>query len=265
MSIIDINARVGSTPGNQPECMRLILENELHLWYAKVRKTTPAQAERILSMLSDAERIRYGKLQDAGKRDEFLATRALVRSSLSRYLSLHPSELHFDIDRHGKPSLNSSCGLEFNLSNTHELAVCLISSSGPAGIDIEGWKRGADILEVAERFLSHAEQEELSSLEPALRPDRAISLWTLKEAYLKAIGTGLTADPQRVGFLYEGFIRPRLHVDPSIDARPARWHFYVGDLMRHRIALAVPFPFREYIRIFEANQCDDMVCGEGDS
>ncbi|MCF8383083.1 MAG: 4'-phosphopantetheinyl transferase superfamily protein [Chlorobium sp.] len=233
----------------------VIQHKELHLWYTNVRTLTPYEAENILPLLSDTERNRYGKLPDAGRRNEFLITRHLVRTVLSSHLSRKPADLCFDNNQFGKPSLSPSCGLEFNISNTCQLAVCLVSFSGPVGVDIEQWSRAADVMEVMDRCFSQKEIQKLFSLPPALRPERALSLWTLKEAYLKAIGIGLAEGLNNVEFLYDSTGKPRLQVDPRIDAQTNRWHFCVTDIMSHKIALMAPFLFRKRIRIFEAKPC----------
>lgn len=226
-------------------------DNELYLWCTNVHPLTPPEAECVLALLSDAERIRYGKLSDAVRRDEFLITRHLLRTALSRHLSLKPDELRFSSNRFGKPSLSQSSGLEFNLSNTSRLAVCLVSFSGPVGVDIEQLSRAADVLEVAELCFSRKEMQHLFSCAPSLRPDRALTLWTLKEAYLKAIGIGLHAGLGKIEFLYDAAGEPRLRVENGIDARPDRWHFYTTDIMNHRIALMARFPFRRRMRIVD--------------
>lgn len=230
-------------------------DNELHLWFTSVHTLMPHEAESAFSLLSDSERKRYVKLADARIRNEFLVTRQLVRTALSHHLSRKPAELCFCCNQFGKPSLSQSCGLEFNISNTCQLAVCLVSFSGPVGVDIEQWSRAADVMEVAERCISQREMQQLFSYTPTLRHQRALSLWTLKEAYLKAIGIGLTAGLNNVEFLFDDSGEPRIQVDTRIDAQPNRWHFCIADIMSHRIALMAPFPFHKRIRMIETKPC----------
>lgn len=171
-------------------------------------------------------------------------SRVLARTALSHYLNIPPEEVNFKRTPLGKPSLDPPCHIEFNLSNTSKLAVCIISASGPVGIDIEPLGRGGEIMEIADIFFSGTEREELATLDPRSQPERALSLWTLKEAFLKAKGLGIYSEAEKIAFLYRGTGRPGLAASPDIEPMPERWHFKNIDFMDHRIALAATTPFQ---------------------
>jgi 4'-phosphopantetheinyl transferase len=240
----------------------------LQLWLAYPSDLVePAIEEACAALLDDAERARAARFRFARHRREYLATHALARVALSHVHPLPPHAWSFSVNQYGKPSPIPECGLRFNQSNSMELAVCLIARSiarpaacpvagiaanpgtadakaGPAagveiGVDVESFARAEQIVPLASRVFSAAERAQLDALPAAERPDRALSLWTLKEAYIKARGMGLSLPLQGISFLFDGPQAMRFEVEPGVDDDPGRWRFCRFDHAGHRIALAV--------------------------
>ncbi len=241
-----------------------IQENELYLWYTEVYTLTLQQADSILALLSVAEHKRYEGLQNAAKRNEFLVSRYLLRTALAMHIDRQPEEFCFTCNQFGKPSLLPVSRFQFNCSNTRKLAVCLIGSSGPVGVDIEQWNRAAEVMDVGGLCFSEGEMQALYSLTPALRSERVLTLWTLKEAYLKAIGIGLAAGLDKVEFHYDNTGKPELRVDPGIDTRPERWNFSSIDIMGHRVTLFALFPFHSHIRNIDGTMLAEDQANTGE-
>ncbi len=223
----------------------------LELWLAYPSDLAePAVEGACAALLDDGERARATRFRFARHRIEFLATHALTRVALSHTQSLSPHAWSFSVNKYGKPSPIPECGLGFNQSNSLELAVCLIARPGarlgvaPAagidiGVDVESFARAEEIVPLAPRVFSVVERMQLDALPVAGRPDRALSLWTLKEAYIKARGMGLSLPLDGISFLFDGPEAMRLEVAPGIDDDPGRWRFCRIDHAGHRIALAV--------------------------
>ena len=95
----------------------------------------------------------------------------------------------FDYNEHGKPSIVGHPEIFFNLSHCKEAAICVISDK-PVGVDIES------IREYKESLVRYTmNDDEVREIEAAEHPDVAfIRLWTMKEATLKLIGTGISDD-----------------------------------------------------------------------
>jgi 4'-phosphopantetheinyl transferase len=232
------------------------LESGLELWLAYPGDLAePAAEAACAALLDDAERAHAAKFRFDRHRREFLATHALTRVALSH---AHPLPLYawrFSVNKYGKPSPIPECGLRFNQSNSVELAVCLIARPGahpgaafvdvgPAiavdvGVDVESFARAEEIVPLAPRVFSTAERAQLDALPVAERPDRALSLWTLKEAYIKARGMGLSLPLDGISFLFDGPQAIRLEVAPGVDDDSGRWRFCRFEHAGHRIALAV--------------------------
>jgi len=191
-----------------------------------------------LAVLSADERARWRSLRFGQNRREYLATRILVRTALSHYYPLAPEAWRFQLNPHGKPHADPDCGLRFNLSNSLDMVVCLIAKGDEVGIDLESYARAKDILDLADDFFSSQELIQLEALRGPKRLNRALSLWTLKEAFIKARGTGLSLPLKRFSFLFDDLKGIRLELEPCLRDEPRRhWRFCLLDYAGHRIAL----------------------------
>ena len=239
----------------------------LQLWLAYPGDLAePAVEEACSALLDNAERARAARFRFDRHRREYLATHALTRVALSHAHPSPPQAWSFSVNQYGKPSPIPECGLRFNQSNSVELAVCLVAcphadsaaaSAAEVGVDVESLARAEEIVPLAARVFSPAERAQLEALPAAARPDRALSLWTLKEAYIKARGMGLSLPLQQISFLFDGpnADRPdaiRFEVATGIDDNPRRWRFYRFDHAGHRIALAVEAAAAGGVETYEA-------------
>jgi 4'-phosphopantetheinyl transferase len=212
----------------------------LHLWFAYPDDLlVPATAQACAELLTPEEQERWQRYKFDKNRREALATRTLVRTALSHYRTIAPNAWRFKENEHGKPFLEPDCGVRFNLSNSVGLVACLVAESSDVGVDIESHARSPQIMEVVERVFSKAERAQLDELGEAAKLGRVLSLWTLKEGYIKARGMGLSLPLQKISFLFgeeEGF---RLEIDPEVDNNPSRWQFCSFDHAGHRVAIVV--------------------------
>lgn len=213
-----------------------------------------AAAEACIALLNEEERARVAHFKFERHRRESLATRALVRTSLSCHRQVAPPEWEFKLNPQGKPETDPECGLSFNLSNSLGLVVCLVAERADAqvGVDVEPYERAKQILELVPKVFSPAEQAQLATLPEAEKQDRALSLWTLKEAYIKARGLGLLIPLDRFSFLFGGAEGIRLEIDPSLGDAPDRWRFCQLDYAGHRIAVMVDRAVASELEMWEA-------------
>jgi 4'-phosphopantetheinyl transferase len=170
--------------------------------------------------LCPAERERARRFVFDGDRADFLASRFLLRRVLGELAGVHPGRLAFDTNRWGKPALRGRPDLSFNLSHCRGGAVLMIGAGAPAGVDIEAVGPGrADPL-VAQRLFHRAEQVQLLA-SPRSGYDRLfVRFWTLKEAVLKAEGSGLALPLDAFAALLDGEAIVPLTVPASLAAQP---------------------------------------------
>jgi 4'-phosphopantetheinyl transferase len=218
-----------------------IEEGSLYLWCAHPQDlSTEAAIQSCEAMLNEGERIRWRGFRLERHRCEYLTTRALVRTALSQYFPIAPEEWRFQVNAFGKPGVEPATGLRFNLSNSPGLVVCLIAKGVEVGVDVEPHERSAEIAEVATQFLSPRELAQFEALQGGDRLDRALTLWTLKEAYIKARGMGLSLPLKGISFVFGSEEEIRLELDAErSNAPPVDWRFGLLDYAGHRIALAV--------------------------
>lgn len=212
------------SPDRQPH-----LENRaiaVHIWTLPVAGLDEAAVAPWLELLDESERQRAARFVFPRHRVLFVAAHALLRSALAAHGRAPAAAWRFAADEHGKPSARldgAPAPVSFNLSHTEGMAgVAVIAAPGQAlGFDLEPLARKVD-LAVADRFFYGAEAAWLASLPPAAQPHGFLRLWTLKEAFIKATGKGLTQD--LASFWFE-VCPPRIHFTPSLGERAADWHF----------------------------------------
>lgn len=171
------------------------------LVYGRVADWAPPDGDaRALSRLLGGEIERYHRILHPQVRRRFAASRALLRHAAGMAVGAAP-EL-FEIARHpnGRPYLRGLDGVEVSISHTGPIVVAGISRLGAIGVDVESTTRRVHCPEMADRLCSVREQEELDALPPEAREAYLIRLWTLKEAYSKALGLGLRLSFRTFGF-----------------------------------------------------------------
>jgi len=208
-----------------------------------------------LRHLSADERARCARFIFARDRRDFAAAHALLRDRLSHYGGVDPAAWTFDAAPGGKPFIVSATGepaLAFNLSHTRGFVACAIAGAGDLGIDVESIDRAADGRAIAERYFSASECDGLDACETRDRAVRFIELWTLKEAYVKAIGRGLSHPLDAFAFTFEGDRGLRFHAPE--DAQASAWTFALfAPSPQYRMAVALgaaPLPHGSLVARF---------------
>ncbi len=146
------------------------------------------------SVLSPDERARAGRFRSVTHRRRWVATHVWVRHRLAAWTGTPPAELVFAVGERGKPEL---CGGPwFNLSHAGGFAALVVASDRPVGVDLEPVPTTVD-LEAAALVLSPGELAAARAGGP-----RAFAVaWTRKEAWVKALGTGLDDGARTVSLL----------------------------------------------------------------
>jgi len=194
-------------------------------------------------LLCSEEREQHRRFRFAKGRHEYLVTRALVRTVLSHYVAVDPRTWQFEKNAYGKPAIAYPHGilpLSFNLSNTNGLIVCLVALDREVGVDVEDMERPGETVEIADRFFSPAEVAALRALPIEAQRDRFFAYWTLKEAYIKARGMGLSLPLEQFSFHLAVGHPVRISFDPRLEDNPNSWQFaQFRPTSRHVIAVAI--------------------------
>lgn len=174
---------------------RIFLGKEvIHIWRANLDLSS-AQIARLHSVLSTDEIIRAERFRFQQHKKRFIAARGILRKLLSQYLEVNPKNLEFRYGERGKPELADACktnDLQFNLSHSQELALFGFANYARIGVDIEHLKQMPEATKIAQRFFTPQEFMLVRDLVGIKQTQMFFRLWTAKEAYLKALGTGLS-------------------------------------------------------------------------
>ncbi|KAH7674820.1 Holo-[acyl-carrier-protein] synthase protein [Dioscorea alata] len=183
---------------------------EAHFWYMVPDEVNDVSLlDQYSELLSSCERDNVFGMKDKRLWKGALLARALLRTTLSRYTrcEISPRSLKFKKNKYGKPEVDWQCdgqwvppSLHFNISHTPSLIACGVTLDVPIGIDLEEKQRRLknDILSFARRYFSTLEVEFLQAIaDPENQRQEFVKLWTLKEAYVKALGRGFSAAPFR--------------------------------------------------------------------
>ena len=147
------------------------------------------------SLLAEDEIDRANRFYFQKDRERFIAGRGLLRVILSSYVGVPPGEIIFRYGNHGKPELRRQEGrtaIEFNLAHSGGTAIYAIARDRPVGVDIETIQPDFPVAEVAKNFFSSREMAALQALPNVLRTEAFFKCWTRKEAFIKALGDGLS-------------------------------------------------------------------------
>jgi 4'-phosphopantetheinyl transferase len=167
------------------EAPLLLGAREVHVWSLELRN----DADALESLLSDDELERADRFHFERDRRRYVTGRGLVRTVLARYLGRDPVSLAFRYGPYGRPELAE---LPFNVSHSGDLALVAVGLQPDIGVDIERLRPEPAEEQVAERFFSPNEVAALRSLPRADQPRAFLACWTRKEAFIKALGNGLS-------------------------------------------------------------------------
>jgi len=178
---------------------------EVHVWSVSLN-SEPAPLTALNVLLSDEEHDRARRFHFDHHRRRFIVARATLRILLGRYLQKRGEEICFEYGPKGKPCLGGSdggSGLRFNISHSDELALMAFCLSEEVGVDVEAVREMDDAESILKHYFCPEEIEQWLSLPAGLRTRGFFDCWTRKEAYIKAVGDGLSLplDEFQVAFL----------------------------------------------------------------
>tara|TARA_B100000676_G_C17910679_1_gene749814 strand:+ start:326 stop:1045 length:720 start_codon:yes stop_codon:yes gene_type:complete len=143
-------------------------------------------------ILSDDELKRFDQDDPRGQLDKRLAGRAHLRRILSKYTQSDPSQISFTYENNRKPVLENHPDLSFNLSHSQNMGLIAVTQSRRVGVDLEYLEAERPFSKIAERFLTNNENNFINKCPEEERSQAFYQIWTLNEAYLKALGTGFS-------------------------------------------------------------------------
>jgi 4'-phosphopantetheinyl transferase len=247
---------------------RTIKENYVNCFFHPVLREAPNGDDRIDVFFSEAshiehsyhnlrhyltacEQLRADRFHFEADRKIYVLCHALLRLVLSRRLSVPPLDLDFSSGSHNKPFLPGN-PLYFNLSHTKEAFAFAVSKRFYVGIDLENINRNIDFNIIADTCFNTSERKFMNKLSTKSR-ERFFLLWTRKEAFLKATGTGLIADLKKIPMCEKRNIISHKLKDEHMCNNIFPEHFiYSKKMMDYYLSVAIPQVSPIYITQFTA-------------
>lgn len=140
---------------------------------------------------------------------------------------MHPADWVFSQNAYGRPEIDAMRtgirDLFFNVSHTTGLIVLAVATGRAVGVDVENTQRDKDLLDVTKQVLSPEELQDLVKVPGELKVERFLQYWTLKEAYIKARGKGVSIPLEKLGFRFDQSGTIDLEIAPELADAPCRW------------------------------------------
>jgi 4'-phosphopantetheinyl transferase len=214
---------------------------DVHVWRINLDRAS-ATFDRLEKVLSPLERERISRFTSADLRRRSATARAALRIILARYVGVAPERLSFDFGPQGKPSL-SGCDatIQFNLTHTGSLAFLAVAAEA-MGIDAELINPKLEWEELSSRFFAPAEAADIRLLPTSLQVEGFFACWTRKEAYIKALGTGLSAPLDGFRVTVHPHEPPRLLWVRDDHGEARHWFFETLNEAGVAVALAIRRP-----------------------
>ena len=169
------------------------------MYWALTERLVREHGPFLASLLDEREHSRARAFRFAGDRDAFVAAHGLLRLALSAASDVDPHAWAFSATPAGKPELTGTHrGLEFSFSHARSIVACAVAPAGAIGVDVEEIPAAPPDAALLAQCCTPAERALLRALPAGEAATAFARLWTMKEAVLKALGTGLSLPPTEI-------------------------------------------------------------------
>jgi phosphopantetheine--protein transferase-like protein len=177
----------------------------------KTDEVNPEEFNRFESFLSEQEIAKSRRFRFSKDRKSYTVVHGFLRQMLGSYLEISPETIEFDHGLFGKPSISGySRKLFFNLSHSSGVSALAFDPEHEIGVDIERIDEKFEYEPIVRHFFTKEEMRYIQhSKEEAEK--RFYEIWTRKEAYLKAVGKGITKD------LHVEVLKEKMKGNPATD------------------------------------------------
>lgn len=234
---------------SQPEQDHELGAQNLHIHCLDIRLFTAdhyADAQRIMNHAENERAQKFVR----GK-ESYIASRWLLRKVLARYTGVPSAMVELLRTEKGKPYLPQS-DIHFSLSHSGDWALLAVGKVELIGVDVEAVRATRDLSSIAESYYHPQEFTQLQMLAGAAQNDYFYRLWTLKEAFFKATGTGISAGLEKIAFDLAGN-KINAQIAPALDEDSDQWQFRQWTLSaQDYCALAYKHPHPLHLNWFDA-------------
>lgn len=255
-----MNLSIRTTRWLPPPVKLTLSSNEVQVWRASLAQPE-ATIAGLWKLLTPDERQRAQRYVRKESQQQFVVARGILRQILALYTKLSPAALTLTSNRYGRPSLPSDLNpaqLNFNLSHSGNLVLYAFSRGRAVGIDIETVRKEIATLAIAENFFSPDEVTALKAVSEDMHTVAFFNCWTRKEAFIKALGEGLSHPLQNFSVSLAPHEEAALLSVRGDQRAAARWKMHALEpgigYVASVIAENPPFSLREWEYV-----CDSII------
>lgn len=165
--------------------------NHVHIWSVNVS----AHENRLpiyWEILNDEEKLKALRYKFDKDRNCYVIARSILKKLLSIYLNIRARHIEIKLGDYGKPYIHHSSKINFNISHSNKAILIGFVLNDNFGIDVEYTQRKLNVKRLAKQFFSEEELNALLALDITDRLQGFYNCWTRKEAFIKALGSGLS-------------------------------------------------------------------------
>jgi len=171
----------------------VLADNEVRIIYS-LHTESNFPNEEALRLISKYDKERYEAFRFSEDKLRFLKARYILLKFASAYFNnKHLPDAELIFNRYGKPQFKD-LPLNFSITHSHNIAAVAFSKDLSIGFDVEHKRKVEDLDQLAKRFFSGPEVEYMETLDTQIRADNFFRIWSAKEAYIKAIGLGVSKE-----------------------------------------------------------------------
>ena len=176
-----------------PSSLPALASDNIDLWAINPAQLSIDSVSALRSLLTPDESKQLLQYKNQAAQHTYLITRSICRLILTQYVNSEPHSLSFVRDQHGKPELvHNKHNIRFNLSHNNQVIIMVVCVNDDIGCDIEDPKRKVSIEPITRRYFSKQEHIDIAHLKGEQQQQRFFQFWTLKEAFVKATGRGIS-------------------------------------------------------------------------
>lgn len=236
---------------------RSLQTNGIDLWFIEPLQLTSLSVEHLMPILSSDEITKLSAYKHQAAKYTSLMTRIFSRLVLSQYTGTSPADFQFLRNQYGKPELlPNPSNIRFNLSHNNNLIIMAVTINDDIGCDIEDPKRNVSVLPISKRYFAKQEYQALCLLEGDEQKQQFFKYWTLKEAFVKAVGVGIALGLDTFYFTLSGDkktqeIDVKFNSDYPLDKQNG-WQSYQGILNHQMLAVCRKSTIKQTVNYLNA-------------
>lgn len=222
------NITLHTLPVEQSLPLLHLPDDDLQIWQVSL-ESTDATVARLTQLLSLDEQDRARRFHFERDRRRYIVARGTLRKLLGSYLDCAPSIIRFNYAAQGKPALATQPPerqLYFNVSHSQESALFAFVWNREIGVDIEAIRSEVEIESIFPSISSSEEQASWKTVPAAAKRAAFFSLWSRKEALVKAIGQGIGYPLQEVTVGFSLHLPQQIRLAHTLNAQSQAWQIW---------------------------------------